>query len=148
MSPFEFWKKGVYVVHAGNQIHPNSNMAQLIPFSDLTGGTDSVRFTVINGGTYMSVRDIIMVVCNKNKDQAGRAWRDLDDRHKEEVRPFFLSNFQFPCQRERVQQVITLEGTLKLIMWLSWRHGQGLPLEGVLHPDALPGRQIDTGAGD
>ena len=96
----------------------------------------------------MSIRDIIMVVCKKNMDQAVRTWRDLDDRHKEEVRPFFLSNFQFPCQRERVQQVITLEGTLKLIMWLSWRHGQGLPLEGVLHPDALPGRQIDTGAGD
>ena len=66
----------------------------------------------------MSIRDIIMVVCKKNMDQAVRTWRDLDDRHKEEVRPFFLSNFQFPCQGERVQPVITLEGALKLIMWL------------------------------
>ena len=56
-------------------------------------------FTVINGGTYMSIRDIIMVVCKKNMDQAVRTWRDLDDRHKEEVRPF-LSNFQFPGQGE------------------------------------------------
>ena len=62
------------------------SMAQLIQFTaELTSGTESVCFTVINGGTCMSVCDIIMVVCNKNKDQAGRTWQDMDEHHKEEV---------------------------------------------------------------
>ena len=95
-------EKGVYVVHAGNQIHPNSNMTQLISFSDLTGGTDSVRFTVINGGTYMSVRDIIMVVCKKDNNMAGEVWRNTSDKQKEELQDFLL-NFQFPGQGQRVQ---------------------------------------------
>ena len=110
-------EKGVYVVHAGNQIHPNSNMAQLIPFSDLTGGTETVRFTVINGGTYMSVRDIIMVVCKKDAHTAANTWLNIGEDKKEEVARY-LCNFQFPGQGQRVQPVITLEGALKLIMWL------------------------------
>jgi len=92
-------------------------MTQLISCSDLTGGTDSVRFTVINGGTYMSVRDIIMVVCKKDNNMAGEVWRNTSDKQKEELQDFLL-NFQFPGQGQRVQPVITLEGALKLIMWL------------------------------
>ena len=92
-------------------------MTQLISFSDLSGGTDSVRFTVINGGTYMSVRDIIMVVCKKDNNMAGEVWRNTSDKQKEELQDFLL-NFQFPGQGQRVQPVITLEGALKLIMWL------------------------------
>ena len=40
----------------------------------------------------MSICDIIMVVCKKNKDQAGRTWQDLDDCHKQEVQPCRTSN--------------------------------------------------------
>ena len=92
-------------------------MTQLIPFAELTGGTESVRFTVINGGTYMSVRDIIMVVCKKDNNMAGEVWRNTSDKQKEELQDFIL-NFQFPGQGQRMQPVITLEGALKLIMWL------------------------------
>ena len=57
-------------------------MAQLIPFSDLTGGTETVRFTVIQGNTYMSIRDIIMVVCKKNPNGASDAWQDIPNEKK------------------------------------------------------------------
>ena len=92
-------------------------MTQLIPFTELTGGTESVRFTVINGGTYMSIRDIIMVVCKKDNQRAWETWDRLDAEKKEELSAF-CADFQFPGQGQRAQPVITLEGALKLIMWL------------------------------
>ena len=92
-------------------------MAQLIPFSDLTGGAENVRFTIINGDTYMSIRDIIMVVCKKKPNDASDAWQDIPNEKKKEVTEF-LRDFQFPGQGQRVQPVITLKGALKLIMWL------------------------------
>ena len=100
-----------------NQTHPKSNMTQLIPFTELTGGTESVRFTVINGGTYMSIRDIIMAVCKKTAHDASDTWQDIPDEKKSEVAEC-LRRFQFPGQGQRAQPVITLEGALKLIMWL------------------------------
>ena len=84
-------------------------MTQLIPFTELTGGTESVRFTVINGGTYMSIRDIIMVVCKKDNQLAWETWDRLDAEKKEELSAF-CGEVQFPGQGERVQPVITLEG--------------------------------------
>jgi hypothetical protein len=60
-------------------------MTQLIPFAELTGGTETVRFTVINGGTYMSIRDIIMVVCKKDAHTAANTWLNIDEDKKEEV---------------------------------------------------------------
>ena len=84
-----------------SKLIPN-HMAQLILFAELTGGTETVRFTVIKEKTYMSIRDIIMVVCKKDKDMAGRVWRDLDKTHKKELRHFCrTSNFQ-----GRVRQMV------------------------------------------
>ena len=88
---------------------PCSTMAQLIPLAELTGGTESVRFTVINGGTYMSVSDIIMVVCKKDNQRAWETWDRLDAEKKEELSAF-CGEVQFPGQGERMQPVITLEG--------------------------------------
>ena len=84
-------------------------MTQLIPFAELTGGTETVRFTVINGGTYMSIRDIIMVVCKKDNQLAWETWDRLDAEKKEELSAF-CGEFQFPSQGQRVHTVITLEG--------------------------------------
>ena len=84
------------------ETNPKKDMAQLIPFAELTGGTETVRFTVIQEKTYMSIRDVIMVVCKKDKDMAGRVWRDLKNPYKEEVRHFCrTSNFQ-----GRVRQMV------------------------------------------
>ena len=44
-------------------------------------------FTGINGGTYMSIRDIIMVVssCKKDNQRAWETWDRLDAEKKEEL---------------------------------------------------------------
>ena len=73
----------------------------------------------------MSLCDIIMVVCKKDNNMVGEVWRNTSDKQKEELQDSIL-NFQFPSQGQRVQPVITLEGALKLIMWLPGENGQGL----------------------
>ena len=65
----------------------------------------------------MSVRDIIMVVCKQSREHARLTWFRFDESKKEEL-VTFCNEVQFPGQGERVQPVITLEGALKLIMWL------------------------------
>ena len=92
-------------------------MAQLISFTELTGGTETVRCTTIAGKTYMSIRDIIMVVCKHDKKQANDTWKDIPDRFKKEVAEF-LNLFQFRGQGEKLKEVITFKGALKLIEWL------------------------------
>ena len=89
----------------------------IIPFHELVPGSEGVRFTTVEGTPYMSVRDIIMVVCNQNNDRAGKTWRNLDESMKDELRQF-LTNFQFPGRGQSQQPVIKLEGSLKLVMWL------------------------------
>ena len=103
-------------------------MTKLISFSELTGGNQTVRVTVKDGKSYMSIRDIVMVVCKKSKARAREAWDRLDQDKKNEIAAF-CGEFQFRGQGERVQPVITLKGALKLIEWLpgenakdrSWR---------------------------
>ena len=92
-------------------------MTQLIPFAELTGGADSVRFTGIKGKTYMSIRDIIMVVCKCNRQHASKTWCRLDEDKKNEI-DAFCGEFQFPCVGQTPNPVITLKGALKLIEWL------------------------------
>ena len=92
-------------------------MVQLIPFAELTGGTETVRFTVINGQTYMSIRDIIMVVCKQNKKDSSHIWWRMPLEYKEQVADC-TDWHQFPGQGQKKQPVITLKGAAKLIMWL------------------------------
>jgi hypothetical protein len=96
--------------------NPKNHMAQLIPFAELTGGTDTVRFTVIKGKTYMSVHDIIMLVCTDSKTRMCNMGQ-IGGRQKMEVATF-CGNFKFPSQGQKTQPVITLKGVLKLIEWL------------------------------
>ena len=88
-----------------------------ISFNELIPGSEGVRYTDINGLTYMSIRDIIMAVCGKDNNDAGRIWRNLPETYKNEVQQFLL-NFKFPGRGQSEQPVITLQGALKLIMWL------------------------------
>ena len=92
-------------------------MTQLISFSELTGGNQTVRVTVKDGKSYMSIRDIITLVCKKSTKRAREAWDRLDQDKKNEIAAF-CGEFQFRGQGERVQPVITLKGALKLIEWL------------------------------
>jgi len=108
-------------------------MTQLIPFAELTGAADSVRFTSIKGKTYMSITDIVMIVRKqlntgahtqdtkdvqkKTRKDATDAWLGIPDYLKEEVSGD-IKYFQFPGQGQKLQEVITLKGALKMVEWI------------------------------
>jgi len=88
----------------------------IIPFDEITPGA-KVRFTLIDGVQYLSVRDIIMVMCNKNNQEAARTLGRMPGPVQMELLPFW-QNFQFPGRGQSEQPVIQFQGALKLLMWL------------------------------
>ncbi len=94
--------------------HVFEKMSCVIPFGELVPDAN-VRFVRINGKYYMSIRDLIMVFCETDKNYACKIWRRITEEQKKEVGT--LQN-QFPGSGEKNQDVITLQGALKLIMWL------------------------------
>lgn len=88
----------------------------LMNFDELVPGA-TVRFTVIGGVQYLSTRDLIMVVCNKNINDAGEVWRNLSDERKRELQEYVIA-FKFPGRGQQEQPVIMFQGAMKLIMWL------------------------------
>lgn len=91
--------------------------SNLISFDELVSGSSGVRFTHVNGIPYMSIRDIIMVICGKDNNQAGEVWRRWPESNKNELQASCLS-YKFPGRGQSEQPVITLKGALKLIMRL------------------------------
>jgi hypothetical protein len=62
-----------------------------------------VRFTVINGVQYLSVRDLISVICGKTNKEASQTWiRDINNEQKAELSSF-CGNFQFPGRGQSEQ---------------------------------------------
>jgi hypothetical protein len=93
-----------------------SKVPATLPFDEIVPGA-IVRFCVIDGVQYLSIRDMIMCVCGKNNDEAGLVWRRMSPERLSEVRSY-CSNFQFHGQGQSEQPVITFAGALKLIMIL------------------------------
>lgn len=97
----------------------------LMQFDELVPGA-TVRFTVVDGVQYLSVRDLIMVVCEKDANHAQEVWRRLPDDKKTEVNAFCVQ-FKFSGRGQQVQPMITFEGALTLMSWLpgvnakNWR---------------------------
>ena len=94
----------------------DSEVVKSIPFDDIVAGA-TVRFAEIDGVQYLSIRDIIMHLCDKNVNDAGAVWRNLADQKKNKLQPF-LNVFQFPGRGQQIQPVITLPGSIKLVMIL------------------------------
>ena len=88
---------------------------QTISFHDIVPGGE-VRFVVIDGKQYLSVRDVIMCICRVNNDNAGKISRRVSPQHKQELKPF-LAAHQFSGRGQSVQPVLTFEGSVKLLMW-------------------------------
>jgi hypothetical protein len=93
-----------------------SESRDVIPFGELISGA-SVRVALIKGVQYLSVRDIIMVMCGQTADRATKTWRNLSDKRKEEVRQI-LTNLKFKGTGQKEQPVIQFQGAIKLMMWL------------------------------
>ena len=93
-----------------------SRVAATIPFDEIVAGA-SVRFCVIDGVQYLSIRDLIKCVCGMTGKRACQVWDRIAQNTKDEVSSF-CGIFQFPGQRQSSQPVITFVGALKLIMFL------------------------------
>jgi len=92
-------------------------MTCVIPFSELLPNA-SVRFVKIDGTYFISIRDLIMAYCDVLSHYACKIWRTrLSYECKEAVRPF-CSQWKFHGCNEKIQDVITLQGALKLLAWL------------------------------
>jgi len=93
-------------------------------FNELVSGA-TVRFTFIGGVQYLSVRDLIMVLCDKDVNQAGEVWRRLDDDRKSELQASCLT-FKFSGRGQQEQPVITFQGAMKLMMALPGENAKKL----------------------
>lgn len=89
---------------------------ETFPIDDIVPGA-TIRFTVIDGVQYLSIRDFIMHVCDKDGDHASQTWRNLSETNKKSLRDF-LANFVFPGRGAGEQPVITFPGAVQLSMFL------------------------------
>jgi hypothetical protein len=93
-----------------------SESVQTIMLDEITSGA-TMRYIIIEGKQYLSVRDLIMHLCNKNQNDGGEVWRNLSSDKKKEVQEFVL-HVQFPGRGQTPQPVITFPGAIKLAMFL------------------------------
>jgi hypothetical protein len=77
----------------------------------------TVRFCVMDGVQYLSIRDFIMCVCGKNNKRACETWDNINQTLKDELSEW-IGTFQFPGRGQLDQPVITFMGALKLMMYL------------------------------
>lgn len=97
---------------------------EVLKFDELVPGA-SVRFTVKDGVQYLSIRDLIMVVCEKDGNHAQEVWRRLPDDKKSEVNAQCV-NFRFPGRGQSEQPVITFPGAIKIMMWLPGENAKNV----------------------
>jgi hypothetical protein len=88
----------------------------IIPFDDIVPGA-SVRVAELDGMQYLSIRDVIMCVCEKDYKSASKVWERMPEDFKEEISPF-CRYLQFPGAGQKEQPIITFKGALKLLMVL------------------------------
>jgi hypothetical protein len=88
----------------------------MISFGEIVPGA-TVRFIVIEGKEYLSIRDLIILICGKNNNDAGEVWRKLSAETKLELKEYIVKH-QFEGRGNSKQPVITCKGGIKLLMWL------------------------------
>lgn len=89
---------------------------ELLSFEEL-GSDLSVRLIKIENINYLSVRDIIMIICKKSSHEAAEVWRRLNPDLQNGLQPY-LKTHQFAGRGQSPTPVITLDGALQLIMIL------------------------------
>ena len=90
--------------------------AQVISYNEIIPEA-TVRFTVIDDVQYLSVIDIISVMCGQTTHNAAQTWRRFPENYKNELETF-CSQYKFKGRGQREQPVIQFQGALKLMMWL------------------------------
>ena len=99
---------------------PNEMAATLI--DEIISGS-TIRFTIIDEVKYLSVRDFIMHVCEKDNNEAGQVWRRMSEEEKENLKPY-QKEFKFPGRGQQDQPVITFPGALLLVGMLPGKNAE------------------------
>lgn len=94
-----------------------SESLAIIPFDELVPGA-TARMGMIGNVQHLSIRDILMHICELSTVTANQKWRLLPDEVKAEVAQF-LGNLKFPGKGNKMEPVITFKGALKLVMLVS-----------------------------
>ena len=89
---------------------------EAIPLNEIAPGA-TIRFAVVDGVQYLSIRDFIMHMCDKDNNHAAEIWRRLPEDKKNELNAFCV-NYKFPGRGQQEQPVITFPGAIKLAMFL------------------------------
>lgn len=89
---------------------------QIIPVDEITFGA-TIRLTNFENVQYLSVRDFVMHMCDKDSKTASKIWERIS---KERTDEFSQScrTFKFAGQGQQEQSVITFPGAIKLAMLL------------------------------
>ena len=105
----------------------------VIPFDDIVNGA-TVRVVKLDDVQYLSIRDVIMCVCEKENKQASQIWDRLSEDQKTEVLTF-VTNHKFPGPGQKEQPVITFQGAMKLLMILPGEKAKKhrSAMAGILH---------------
>jgi hypothetical protein len=77
----------------------------------------TIRFTVIDGVQYLSIRDFIKHMCDMHGNHAAEIWRRLNEDKRNELNSCCVL-FKFPGRGQQDQTVITFPGAIKLAMFL------------------------------
>jgi hypothetical protein len=88
--------------------------AQVISFNEIIPEA-TVRVAVIDGIQYISITDIIMVMCGQISRHAAQTWSRIPESLKNEVGTL---QYKFKGRGQKDQPLIQLNGALKLIMLL------------------------------
>lgn len=78
----------------------------------------TVRVTLIGTLHYLSIRDMIMSVCDASAKLANQKWNNLSDDVKNDLEEY-IRTFKFSGQGQLPQSVISFKGALKLVMFLG-----------------------------
>jgi len=99
-------------VSVGGELMDEDHPAELtMPFDAIMAGA-SVRYTTINGVQYLSVRDLIKVICDPGEHNSMRPWERLSETQKTELQPFWVE-FVFPGRGTHDRKVITFSRCFK-----------------------------------
>ena len=94
---------------------PHKEVCQM-NFDKLTSGA-TVRYAVIDGVKYLSIRDLIMVICEKDMNMAAEYWRRMNFQTKYDIEKE-IKSYKFPGRGQQDQPVVSIEAAAMILSFL------------------------------
>lgn len=85
-------------------------------FDDVVPGA-KVRFAVIDGVQYLSIRDLIMIVCDQTNKHASTTWINMNFQTKYDLEKDTII-YKFPGRGQKEQPVVSIEAAAMILSYL------------------------------